>query len=63
MDDSAAALIKALMPKINIQYSPHSNNKAPSEFFWIVGLLTQWKEQSSAEALFSVLESDEKASD
>jgi hypothetical protein len=63
MDDSAAALIKALMPKINIPYSPHSNRKAPKEFFWVVGLLTQWKERSSAEALFSVLQSDEKASD
>jgi hypothetical protein len=63
MEDSAAALIKTLMPKINIQYSPHSNKRAPREFFWVVGLLTQWKEQSSAEALFSVLQSDEKASD
>jgi hypothetical protein len=62
MDDSAS-LIKALMPKINIQYSPHSNKKAPKEFFWVVGLLTQWEEKSSAGALFSVLQSDEKASD
>jgi hypothetical protein len=63
MDDSAAALIEALMPKMNIPYSPHSNRKAPKEFFWVVGLLTQWEEQSSAEALFSVLQSNEKASD
>jgi hypothetical protein len=62
MDDSTA-LIKALMPKIKIQYSPHSNKKAPREFFWVVGLLTQWEEKSSAEALFSVLKSDEEASD
>jgi hypothetical protein len=62
MDDSAA-LIKALLPKMNIHYSPHSNRKAPKEFFWVVGLLTQWEEQSSAEALFSLIQSNEKASD
>jgi hypothetical protein len=63
MDNSAAALIKVLMPKINIQYSPHANRKTAREFFWVVGLLTQWEEQSSAKALFSVLQRDEKASD
>jgi hypothetical protein len=61
--DNSAALIKTLMPKINIQYSPHSNRRTPQEFFWAVGLLTQWEEQSSAQALFSVLQSDEKASE
>jgi hypothetical protein len=64
MDNSDDALIKALMPKINVHlYSPHSNKNTPKEFFWIVGLLTQWEEQSSAKALFSILQSNEKASD